>query len=66
MQIKESVRLMQERLTAGFDIPRVENLNNPTLADVYFGRRQATLDRRAKTKREVIALQRQLHQKAAA
>ncbi len=43
-----------------------ESLDNLTPADVYFGRGQAILDRRAKTKRKTIALRRQLYQKAAA
>ena len=43
-----------------------ESLDNLTPADVYFGRRQAILDRRATTKRETMELRRRLHQKAAA
>ena len=43
-----------------------ESLDNPTPADVCFGRGRAILDRRARTKRKTMALRRQLHQKAAA
>jgi len=43
-----------------------ESLDNLTPADVYFGRGQTILDRRARTKRKTLALRRQLHQKAAA
>ena len=43
-----------------------ESLDNLTPADVYFGRGQAILDRRATTKRETMELRRGLHQKAVA
>jgi len=43
-----------------------ESLNNLTPADVYFGRGQAILARRARTKRKTMTLRRRLHQKTAA
>jgi transposase InsO family protein len=43
-----------------------ESLDNLTPADLYFGRGQAILAGRARTKRKTMALRRQLHQKTAA
>jgi transposase InsO family protein len=43
-----------------------ESLDNLTPADVYFGRGQAILKRRAKIKRKTIEQRRRLHQQAIA
>ena len=43
-----------------------ESLDNLTPADVYFGRGQAILERRAKIKRKTIKQRRRLHQQAIA
>ena len=43
-----------------------ERLNNLTPADVYFGRGQAILERRERTKRKTMAFRRRLHQNLAA